>query len=230
MQPGKGTHIRRSQQPFLSRRWSRAPLPLDRIKPLEVLAAEALEFKDGQKGRCRWRGTFLYEKYGWMNFSQLRSKRKELTYAINHRWKYGPGRSRRLEASSSTLRQSRPLDLAAFSFGVAKSGLHTKTRCRDNIGKWRPSADIDAELWCWFVDRLEKNKTRVSGREILNEATQYANAIRTAWRLDCENGLASPDKPPRLPKINMGYVGRWRIRYGVPGYRWMKVQRLSLQR
>ena len=197
-----------------------------RKQSLEALAAEALEYKDREKDTRYWRSAFLCEKYGEMNLSQLHSKRNELRAALKH----GPGRRGRLAASSSTLRQSRPLDPAAFSFGVAKSGLHTKTRCRDNIGKWRPSADIDAELWCWFVDRLEKNKTRVSGREILNEATQYANAIRTAWRLDCENGLASPDKPPRLPKINMGYVGRWRIRYGVPGYRWMKVQRLSLQR
>ena len=46
-------------------------------------------------------------------------------------------------------------------------------------------------------------------------ATQYANAILAAWRQDCENGLASPDKPPLLPRINRGFVYRWRLRYGV---------------
>ena len=235
LQPGKGTHIRRSQQPFMSQKILRvfagvaavagaatgAPLTRTcyRKQSLEDLAAEALEFKDRERGTRFWRGAFLYEKYGEVNLSQLHSKQNELRAALKH----GPGRSRRLEASSSTLRQRRPLHLAAFSFGVAKSELRPKTRCRDYIGKWRPSADIDAELWCWFVDRLETNKTRVSLQEILNEANQYANAILTAWRLDCEKGLASPDQPPRLPIINMSYVRRWRLKYGV-SYRTVRLR------
>ena len=81
--------------------------------------------------------------------------------------------------------------------------------------KWRISEDLDAELWGWFVDRLAKNKTRVSTQEIMTEANVYADAIRKAWRLDCEKGLASPDKPPRIPIINARYVCRWRHRHNV---------------
>ena len=189
-------------------------VPLTRLcyrkQSLEELAAEALEFKDREKGTRYWRGAFLYEKYGEMNLTQLHSKRNELRAAL----KQGPG-SRRLAASSDTLKRHRSPTPAAFSFGVAKSKLRPKTRCRDYIGKWRPSAKIDAELWWWFVDRLKKNNTGVSAQEVINVANQYANAILTAWRLDCEKGLASPDQPPHLPIINRSYVRRWQFRYGV---------------
>ena len=52
-------------------------------------------------------------------------------------------------------------------------------------------------------------------REILHEASMYSNATLNDWRENCDKGAANPDKPPRLPKIDRGFVYRWRQRYGV---------------
>ena len=139
-----------------------------------------------------------------MNASQLKAKQNELRAAL------------KLKSGVPTRPGGRrPREPEAFSAGSTRSRLQCKTRCRDYNDKWRPSADIDAELWCWFVDRLATNKARISTREIMHEATLYSNAAINAWRLDCDKGLASPDKPPRLSSINWGYVARWRARYGV---------------
>ena len=59
------------------------------------------------------------------------------------------------------------------------------------------------------VDRLRTNKTRVWTQEIMHVATQYSNEIINDWRKDCEFGLESIDKPPRLPTINRNFIARW---------------------
>ena len=227
LQPGNRQRSRRSQQPFMCQKILRVIAVVaavgqgDKVAPisrtwyrkqsLEELAEEVLKFKQ-QTGNTRyWQLAFLHEKYADMNSSQLKSKRNELRSAL----KLDGGTSRRLEASSNNLSRRRPEALAAFSAGFTRSALPARSRRRDCTVRWRCSADIDAELWCWFVDRLATNKTRVSTLEIRHAANQYSNAILDAWRHDCDKGLASPDKPPVVPIINNGYVHRWRTRYGV---------------
>ena len=155
LQPGKGTHIRRSQQPFMSQKILRvfagvaavagaatcAPLSRTCYKKqsLDDLAAGALEFK-GREGTRYWRSGFLCQKYGEMNARQLRSKRNEFRAALKPSTHSHPG-STRLAASSNTKRRRRPLNPAAFSYGLTKSALRVGTRCRDYIAKWRPSCN-----------------------------------------------------------------------------------------
>ena len=156
-----------------------------RKKHLGELEEEALTFKQREFGESTrsWKIAFLHQKYGEMNSSQLKSKLGELRAALR---KDGGTKNatRRLAASSKPLSRCRPENLAAFCVGKTKSAMQPKSRCRESFDKWRGSAELDAELWAWFVDRLATNMTRVSSREIQHVATQYSNAVLRDWKSD----------------------------------------------
>ena len=226
LQPGKRGRGPRRQQPFLCQKILRViggvssvTAEADALKTRRVyrkqflheLAEEALTSKKDNEDTRYWRQAFLREKYGDMTTTNLKSKLGELRAALR------PDRRKEDPLFAHVPNPSGPRceRVAAFRKGASRSALPRNAICRYNIEGWRCAAEIEEALWCWFVDRLRTNKTRVCTLEIIHVANQYSNAIINDWRKDCESGLESIDKPPRLPTINRNFIARWRKRYGV---------------
>ena len=175
LQPGrKRLAAKTSQQPFICQKILRvlagaaavtAAVTCDTVPPISricyrkknrgELAEEALRFKQQHtEGARYWQLAFLLERYGEMNSNELKKKRNELRSAIRKDGgtkMFNNSDAGRLAASS---KKCRPENLAAFCVGKTKSALQPKSRCRDYSDKWRGSAELDAELWSWFVDRF----------------------------------------------------------------------------
>ena len=91
----------------------------------------------------------------------------------------------------------------------------TTADCANKTARERLCTELDTEVWAWFADRLEHNKTRVFKHEIAGIAEQYVQALRQEWVLQCDDGRADPTRPPKLPKINGGWVDRFRKRHNI---------------
>ena len=175
---------------------------------LRSLAGEALSFKekgDGQHHSRYWQTAFLLHKHGAMMPADLKCRRRELRAALREV-------SERPLVLDDSRRVRGPCVERLNAKGETGRG---ERRRRKPFARERLCPELDDEVWAWFVDRLQHNKTRIYQGEITRIASSYCDALRKDWVRECDDGRADPTKPPALPKIDKNWVERWRRRFNV---------------
>ena len=74
---------------------------------------------------------------------------------------------------------------------------------------------VAEELWTWFVDRLANVSARISSALLQQQAHLIKADAMECWRKQVECGETCPQQEPKFPKIDHGFVFRWRRAYGV---------------
>jgi hypothetical protein len=186
---------------------------------LSNLAKEALRFKEKQEEQnghlAFWRVSFIHSKFGDLPRAELKARQMELRAALQEHRRHPEGISR-----SSGL-QPDDLDCRPERSGAGEKQLCRQSRVyacerkRAKYARQRICEELDNEVWNWFVDRLATNKTRIWTSQIILVAQKYADTVKDDWRQRCDAGQADPRRPPKLPKIDAGWVRRWRYRFNV---------------
>ena len=179
---------------------------------LRRLGAEAWKFKENApKNERSWQVQFLISRYGALDPKSFTARQLELRAALKA---IGPNE---LVAHRNTAAPSLTRNAPGT---VNPTGRPRRVENRNRKDKYHERtglcAELEDELWRWFVDRVAHNKTRVWAAEITRQAVSYKQAIMEDWKTRCDSGMADPNKKPRLPDVESPkFLRRWRYRYNI---------------